>query len=503
MNPEPDAAQTAENHPLNVLVIEDSEDDALLMLDSLRASGYTSASRRVTTASEMREALAKPGWNLVLSDYRLPEFNALEAFAIYRDAGLDIPFIIVSGAIGEETAASAMKAGVHDYVSKANLARLAPAVRRELGEAEGRRERARARAALNAAHAELEAIQASVPALLMVANEDLSVRAANRLASSGQGIACVNYLARPEGCGQLPCPPCRIRPLVEDTLSHGTPHQNVETWIPVLVDGASKNRCFLITSVLLPSHPPKKVLICGLDVTELKHAQEELERSHERLWAANVALDLRLEELQKALNEKDVLFKEVQHRVKNNLAVISSLLSLQAGQAGSESAREALAESRDRIRSMALIHEQLCWSGHMAEIEFGQYVERLSQGLLGGYVAGRERIRVTTGIEATLPLDQAVPCGLILQELISNSLKHAFGGRAEGEIHIELRRNGAEYRLDYSDNGAGFSLDFDASRTHTLGMQLVSDLSAQLRGTMKCFNDGGARLQLTFPAATR
>jgi hypothetical protein len=159
-------------------------------------------------------------------------------------------------------------------------------------------------------------------------------------------------------------------------------HENVEAWIAVPLDGTPQRRCLLVSSALLDAHPPKKALVCALDVTELKNTQLALEQSHGRLLILNRDLDRRLEDLQRASAEKDVLFKEVQHRVKNNLQVISSLLSLQAEQAGSEQARTVLAESRDRVRSMALIHEQLSYAGHMAGIEFAQYTGRLTRYLL-------------------------------------------------------------------------------------------------------------------------
>lgn len=506
------------DRPLRVLIVEDSEDDALLILDALRQGEYKPEFARVATAAEMRDALKRSAPDLILSDYHLPDFNAIEAFRVYREAGLDVPFLIVSGAIGEETAAAAMKAGAHDYVSKNNLARLVPAVRREMGEAAVRRERAEAEAALRATHSELAAIHANVPVLLLVVEQDLRVHRANEMVLcfsgikpadtvgrlTGHAIGCIDQLGNPLGCGHGPsCPTCKVRLSVVDTLANGTRHENVEASVPVMWEGKAKVRHLLLTSALLEAERPRKALICVRDVTELKKAQIALEQSQERLIAVNRDLDSKLEQLVKALKEKDVLFRELQHRVKNNLAVISSLLSLQADQTDSGQAREALSESRDRVRSIALVHEQLVWSGQMAEIEFGPYVERLSGCVLDAYGRDRGRIHVTAeGVKAALPLDQAVPCGLILQELISNSLKYAFRGRAEGEIHIELRGSNGQYHLDYRDDGAGFPPGFDAAHIQSLGMQLVSDLAAQLHGTMKCFNDGGARFQLTFPAGT-
>ncbi len=127
--------------PLKVLVVEDSEDDSLLMIRKLEHGGYNPVFERVETAQAMTAALKKQVWDIILSDYSLPHFSAPESLRLLQQSGLDLPFIIVSGSIGEETAVAAMKAGAHDYLMKDNLKRLAPAVERELREAESRRER--------------------------------------------------------------------------------------------------------------------------------------------------------------------------------------------------------------------------------------------------------------------------------------------------------------------------------------------------------------------------
>src|SRR5215469_5241716 len=306
--------QAVQRQFLSVLVVEDSEDDAFLMLDALRDGGYNPAAKRVTTAAEMRDVLAGANWDLILSDYRLPQFNAIEAFEVYTEFKLDVPFLIVSGVIGEETAVAGMKAGIHDYVSKNNLARLAPAVDRELREAEIRRQRVRAEAALHEAYAELSAIHANVPALLLVVDEELRVTRANELASrlsghepveilgamAGYAIGCVNHLGNSLGCGLGSlCPPCQIRIAALDTLATGRQHENIEAWIPTSVNGVLHKRCMLVSSALLAGRAPKSALICALDITELKHTQADLAQ--------------KLEDLRSALTEKDVLFKEVQH----------------------------------------------------------------------------------------------------------------------------------------------------------------------------------------------
>ena len=120
--------------PLKVLIIEDSEDDTLLLLRELEKNGYVPVSQRVETAEALRAALQEKTWDIILSDYHLPRFSGLQALLLFKESGMDIPFILVSGMIGEELAVEAMKTGAHDYIMKGNLARLVPAIERELRE---------------------------------------------------------------------------------------------------------------------------------------------------------------------------------------------------------------------------------------------------------------------------------------------------------------------------------------------------------------------------------
>ena len=131
----------ADNIPLRILIVEDSEDDTFLIVRALSLEGFDIDFKRVETSSEMRQALEQESWDTVISDYQMPAFDGLAALKIYQEFGLDIPFIVVSGAIGEETAVRVMKAGAHDYILKGNLTRLVPAIERELGETRLRQER--------------------------------------------------------------------------------------------------------------------------------------------------------------------------------------------------------------------------------------------------------------------------------------------------------------------------------------------------------------------------
>ena len=159
--------------PLRVLIIEDSEDDALLIVHQLERAGYKLTNERVETReAAMREALERQTWDIIISDYKMPRFSGIAALKLYKEKGLDIPFIIVSGTIGEEIAAEAMVSGAHDYVMKNNLPRLIPAIQRELREAESRRERKRAEEALLSSEQKYRTLLENASDAIMIADSD-------------------------------------------------------------------------------------------------------------------------------------------------------------------------------------------------------------------------------------------------------------------------------------------------------------------------------------------
>jgi len=337
--------------PLRLLLVEDSEDDAVLLLRELRRGNYELTFERVDVPAAMLAALNRERWDLVICDYCMPHFSAPAALELLKETGLDLPFIIVSGTIGEDTAVAAMKAGAHDYIIKGNLARLIPAVERELREAEIR-------------------------------------------------------LAR-------------------------------------------------------------------------KCAEEQLKAS---------------------LQEKEVLLKEIHHRVKNNLQIISSLLNLQSEYIQDKQYLELFKISQNRIKSMALIHEKLYQSKDLARIEFAEYIQDLVNSLFGSYKVNSDTITLKIDVEQVfLGLDAAIPCGLILNELVLNSLKHAFPTGNSGEINIQFYLNNEnKFNLIISDNGIGFPQDFDFINAESLGLQLVNALTNQLEGTIELNGRVGVEFKITF-----
>jgi two-component sensor histidine kinase len=208
------------------------------------------------------------------------------------------------------------------------------------------------------------------------------------------------------------------------------------------------------------------------------------------------------EGIKASLKEKEVLLKEIHHRVKNNLQVVSSLLSLQSQTVDSPAALEVLQESQNRIRSMALIHERLYRSENLAQVDFAVYIRDLATFLVRSYRAHLGPIDLNIEAEGVLlGIDTAIPCGLITNELISNALKHAFPNGNRGEIRVKIGADGdRQFTMIVGDNGVGFPPDVDFRNTESLGMQLVNTLVDQLEGTVELRSDGGTEFTIRFAA---
>jgi two-component sensor histidine kinase len=335
---------------LAVLMIEDSERDALLILDQIESSGYHAISERIETAEELTETLVRTRWDVVLSDYSLPAFDTAEALALIQRSGNDLPFIIVSGAIGEEAAVALMKAGAHDYVMKTHLARLVPAIEREMAEAQTRRERSAAE-----------------------------------------------------------------------------------------------------------------------------------------------------ESIRLSLKEKELLLKEIHHRVKNNLQVICSILHLQQDKIHDTEMVHLFLETQHRVRSMALVHDKLYQSPSLATIDFNDYVQSLSTELLRTFWKPGVSMAIDIA-DISFGVDTAVPCGLIVNELLTNSLKHGFPDERPGQIQIGLHHDPhGDYTLTVRDNGVGFPPGYDMHKATSMGTQVICSLVDQLDGTSETTNQEGALTTIRFP----
>ncbi len=264
-------------------------------------------------------------------------------------------------------------------------------------------------------------------------------------------------------------------------VSENVPVQ-VEACYPDPLNAWFEVRCY-------PS--PEGLSLFFSDITQRRRVEETRQKT--------------VRELEAAVREKTVLLQEVHHRVKNNLAVISSLLSMKADATGSTEAKLALGESQQRVYSMALIHEHLYGSSHLDRIDFSDYARELAQGLYSAFVGEPGRISIEMDVDPIeIYIERAVPCALILNELLSNAFKYAFPGQRNGKIRVSFRESEpGTLELAIEDNGIGLPAGRLAQLdTQSLGLRIVAILTKQLEGSLEQQACSGTRIVLRFPAAS-
>jgi PAS domain S-box-containing protein len=225
---------------------------------------------------------------------------------------------------------------------------------------------------------------------------------------------------------------------------------------------------------------PFQVFVTLHDFTKRKHIEEQLKSS---------------------LQEKEVLLRELHHRTKNNMYVISAMLALQAGSIKDQQTQKIFRDVQNRIQAMALTHQKLYQSKNLSSIDLAEYIRDLSRWLMQSYKVGANQITLNFDLEPTaILIDTAVPCGLVINELMANALEHAFPDHRPGEITIKLNRNdGKEITLEVKDSGVGLPVDFDISSPSTFGLQMVKNIiEHQLQGRFTIKPANGVNWQINF-----
>ena len=232
------------------------------------------------------------------------------------------------------------------------------------------------------------------------------------------------------------------------------------------------------------------------DITERNRAEEKIKAS----LAEKETLLGEIHDGQTSLAEKEVLIKEIHHRVKNNLQVIYSMLSLQLSTETDNRTIEVLVDSQRRVKVMARLHENLYQSDNLTSINARDYLNAVSKDVIASSGSDTQGISFRLeGDEIIFDADQALACGQIISELLSNSLKHAFPNGQSGNIEVSLHRVGGRIELTVADDGKGLPQDFDLRRIETLGLRLIHALTMQLSGVVNVDDSGGTRVQITFP----
>ena len=364
-------------------------------------------------------------------------------------------------------------------------------------------QRKRDEAALRTACSELTAIYANAPVMLVLVDAEFRVEKVNDIAARFIGLdvpdvfgfrgcgttGCLDAQPDPERCGQgSSCQPYPVCTAVSAALRTGRRSEGIEAWLGLQSATEVERRCFLVSAAPVEIGQRRRALVCAQDITELKHAE--------------AALREMVSKLESALAEKTVLLKEVHHRVKNSLAVVSSLLALKADGTTNGEARLVLEDSRRRVHSIALIHEHLYGSDHLNRINFAEYAQRLVQELQSTFVRAPGRVSVAVQADSIeLGIDRAVPCALILNELLSNAFKHAFPEDRAGRILVAFQEAEPGYlELAVQDDGIGSPAGVDSRVAKSLGLRIVEILTRQLDGVLRREPCLGTRIVLRFPA---
>src|SRR5579864_2844309 len=375
-------ATTELSVPIRVLILEDRPEDAELMLHELRRISFEPTWERLETEAEYLASLQSPP-DVILADYRMPQLDAPRALELLRSLDLDIPFIVVSGAIGEDLAVAIMRQGATDYLLKDRLKRLGPAVRHALEEKQLRGDKRRAEQALRASETRFYSFMNNNPALAFIKDSDGRILYINNTFEQAWNTTLAECRGKLDHELRPAADAARMRALDLCILDRGGPspvvedlpwgHGPVRQLLTFRFPFADANGCRLIGGV-------------SVDITERMQT--------ERALAAAVAA-------------KEVLLKEVHHRVKNNLQIISSLLNMQAELLSEPAVKEVLLGSKRRVESMAMIHERLYSHEDIDQLDFRQYIEALARELFSAYCVNSSLVRLRLALEpVSLDLNQ-------------------------------------------------------------------------------------------------
>jgi len=462
----------SEEPELRILFVEDSPEDAELAAWELSKSGLRFSSMRTDTKEGFLAALSEFRPGIVISDYSMPRFDGMTALRLSMERSPAIPFIVLTGSMNEETAVLCLKSGAIDYVIKSHIGRLPFAVKEALEFARMNREKEDSARALRESEQRYRTLADSGQALIWTSGVDKLCDYFNKtwLEFTGRGLE----QERGEGWAE------------------GVHPEDFERCVGVYATAFDRREEFSMEYRLrrydgeyrwIQDDGSPRYGAGGeflgyighcLDITERKLAEE---RIHD------------------ALQEKETLLRELFHRTRNNMQVIMAILAFEERSTSDERVVSVVRKTSDRIMSMSLVHQKLYESQDLSRIDLKDYAEDLIAFLTDDRSFPRDRVRVRATMEpVSVPIDVAVPCGLVLNELVSNAFRHAFAGNERGEVRIGLARSpegGIE--LEVSDDGVGLPVGFDFLKQETLGFQIVRGLvEQQLKGSIRFEKPGYA-----------
>lgn len=480
---------------LKILVVEDAEADYELLRLALRRAGYTVESERVEDEAEMRAALAAHAWDVVISDHRLPTFSAHGALETLQSCGMDTPFIILSGAIGEDAAVEAMRAGADDYILKDRLARLVPAIERSMRAAAVRANQRAAEAALRESEARLRAIAANLPGMLFhVRTDDDGTHPVFTYASEGSrlvfGYQAEAFIRDPQLLVSLIA--TQDRPSLDRALSEAALAMKNLRW-----EGRTHARSVSVRWVQIDASPrrvegERGIVWDGLvaDITPLKDAQAQLYASREELRSLSAHLERAKEQ------ERARIAREIHDDIggtltglKADMAWIKKRFGNEPGMAEKLSSMAGLVDAsmQASVRIARDLRPPILDFGFVAAIEWQAKDFQKRNG-----VACRLNCEGEIGLDS----DRATAVFRIFQELLTNISKHAHATAVDIHLHADRER----LYLEVDDNGVGIA-EQDRAKVDSYGIRGMTERARELDGRLSLGprNGGGTRAALELP----
>jgi len=298
---------------------------------------------------------------------------------------------------------------------------------------------------------------------------------------AGGGLGCLHSIETPYGCGfSGSCPDCVLRKSIESALKDGTSVHGALVNPNLLINGEQQERWLSVSAEPVDMNGTRNVIVAIEDVSDRKQMEEALK---------------------KALEEKDILLQELQHRVKNTLAIISGLIGLEVNRTTELQVQYLLQSMRDRISSISKLYDMLYRSSmDMKEIRLNEYIREIAISLLNSYKPDKEQISLRLDLDdMNIDVRRAIPIGLIVNEIITNSLKHAFTNNYQGNIRIGLKRSNEHVIIEIEDDGNRLQLASYPDGSKSLGLVLVQILTEQISGKLESIIEKGTRFRITFP----
>lgn len=463
------------DNQIRILFIEDLPFDAELAELNIRKGGIDFISMRVESKNQFINALKDFGPDIVISDYILPQFNGMEALIITREHDISLPFIILTGNQNEEIAIECIKSGATDYVMKEHLVKLSFSVKDALRHRDVMRKKIRAEASLLESESRYRSMFENNFAVMLIADPRNGVIIdVNPAAEEYYGYNREVFIGMN----------------ISEISSADEKNFDLQ-----LIPGLTGNRRHVVSQHVLENGAERDVEIFCSPVNymgnELVHCiiQDITER--------NVAVNA----LQASLDEKKELIREIYHRTKNNMQVIISMLSLQTVFSDDEKLGKVLKDMESRIRAMSLVHDKLYKSKNLSKLELKGYLIELADNIVSGYHRTYEDIEIVNEmVNIEVLIDTAVPCGLVVNELISNAVRYAYPDKKNGKIFLNLSIDKSNViELVVADNGAGKGMDFNLENFTSMGLQIVKNIvEYQLKGEFTVDNTEGLKWTIRF-----